>query len=63
MTIDTRDDFEFPEAETKHDRKMLVRALEMLGSDNAGERDAAAHQCERIRKKHGLTWKFICRPW
>lgn len=28
----------------------------MLGSDHAGERDAAARQAEKFRRKHGLTW-------
>jgi hypothetical protein len=42
MRLDNSRDFEFPAAETKRDRKILIRSLEMLGSPNAGERDAAA---------------------
>jgi hypothetical protein len=51
-----------PEVE-KHDRLLLIRCLEMLGSPNANERDNAALQVERIRKKHGVEWKSALKPW
>lgn len=34
----------------------LVKVLGMLGSDNAGIRDAAATHATRILKEAGLTW-------
>lgn len=37
-------------------RKRLVRVLGMLGSDHAGERDAAALVATRMLKEAGLTW-------
>jgi hypothetical protein len=37
-------------------RALLVNALGMLGSDQAGERDSAARTAERIRKALGSTW-------
>jgi hypothetical protein len=36
--------------------KRLVRILGMLGSDSAGERDAAALAAARMVKEAGLTW-------
>src|SRR4249919_707795 len=41
---------------TTVERQRLAAILGMLGSDHAGERDAAAHQAEAFRRKHQLTW-------
>lgn len=40
-------------------RQRLAAILGMLGSDHAGERDAAASQAEAFRRKHSLTWEQI----
>lgn len=37
-------------------RELLVKTLGMLGSDNAGQRDAAALAAEKQRAKFGMTW-------
>jgi hypothetical protein len=37
-------------------RKLLVKALGMLGSDRVGERASAALKVERFRTKLGRTW-------
>ncbi len=37
-------------------RELLVKSLGMLGSDHAGERDAAACTVERLRKKLDMDW-------
>jgi hypothetical protein len=39
-----------------HYRRLLVKTLGMLGSDNAGVRDAAALAAEKQRVKLGMTW-------
>jgi hypothetical protein len=43
-------------------RELLVKALGMLGSDQAGERDNAACFAERTRKKLGMTWDELIIP-
>ena len=40
-------------------RERLVKALGMLASDHAGERDNAALVVEQQRKKLGLTWEEL----
>ena len=44
---------------SRSDRTRLVKLLGMLGSDQAGERDAAAPSIERLRKERGLSWAEI----
>ncbi len=41
------------------DRDRLVKLLGMLGSEHAGERDAAALAIERLRRDRGLSWARI----
>jgi multidrug efflux pump subunit AcrA (membrane-fusion protein) len=43
-------------------RDILVKALGMLGSDQVGERAAAALIVERDRKKLGMTWDELIIP-
>jgi hypothetical protein len=43
-------------------RDLLVKALGMLGSDQAGERDAAACAAEKLRIKLGMTWDELIVP-
>jgi hypothetical protein len=38
------------------ERKRLIAILGKLGSEHAGERDAAATQAESLRRKLNLTW-------
>ena len=40
----------------------LAKLLAMLGSDHAGERDAAALAAHRIVVSAGLTWKQVVTP-
>lgn len=42
-------------------RAKLVKVLPLLGSDNAGERDAAALAACRILKATGLSWGDLLR--
>jgi len=42
---------------TGAERQRLAAILGMLGSNSAGERDAAARAAEQFRKQHGLTWQ------
>ena len=44
---------------TDADRQRLAAILGMLGSDQLGERAAAALKAEAFRKKHGLTWEEL----
>jgi hypothetical protein len=44
---------------TTTDRTRLAAILGMLGSDQAGERAAAALQAEAFRKRHQLTWQDL----
>ena len=41
---------------TDTERKRLASILGLLGSNHAGERDAAALHAEAFRRKHQLTW-------
>ncbi len=43
-------------------RERLVKALGMLGSDQAGERDAAACAAEKLRIKLDMTWDELIIP-
>jgi hypothetical protein len=47
------------EAMTPVDRKRLIAILGMLGSDQPGERAAAALKAEELRKKLDLSWEQI----
>jgi hypothetical protein len=40
----------------------LARVLGMLGSDHAGERDAAALMAEKIRRDAGVQWADLLVP-
>ena len=44
-------------------RDLLVKALGMLGSDQAGERASAALVAERQRAKLGMTWDELIVRW
>jgi hypothetical protein len=46
----------------KADRERLVKLLGLLGSDHAGERDAAALAASRLLKTNGLTWEDALTP-
>ena len=43
-------------------RELLVKALGMLGSDQAGERASAALVVEKQRGKLGMTWDELIIP-
>ena len=43
-------------------RSKLAKLLALLGSDKAGERDAAGLAAHRLVQRHGLTWPQILRP-
>jgi hypothetical protein len=43
-------------------RKLLVKALGMLGSDHAGERANAALQAEKQRARLGMMWRDLIVP-
>ena len=40
----------------------FARVCGLLGSDQSGERAAAAFQATRILKSHGLTWADVIQP-
>ena len=42
---------------TSADRLRLCKLLGMLGSDHAGERDAAGLAAHQLIKKRGMTWR------
>jgi len=44
---------------TGAERQRLAAILGMLGSNSAGERDAAALAAEEFRKQHRMTWKEV----
>jgi hypothetical protein len=44
------------------DRTKLGKLLGMLGSDHAGERDAAALAAHRMVVRAGLTWPQVIKP-
>jgi hypothetical protein len=46
----------------KVDRKKLAKLLGMLGSDHAGERDAAGLAAARLVQQHGITWQAVIEP-
>jgi hypothetical protein len=48
---------------TDAERKRLASILGLLGSNHAGERDAAALHAEAFRRKHRLTWaELLAQP-
>jgi hypothetical protein len=45
------------------ERERLAKLLGMLGSDHAGERDAAGLAAHRLVKASGVTWSsIVCIP-
>ncbi len=46
----------------KADRAKLGKLLSLLGSDHAGERDAAALAAHRLVVQRGLTWRQVVEP-
>lgn len=42
-----------------NERELLIKLLNMLGSSNGNERDNAAKQIEKLRKKIGRYWDEI----
>ena len=44
------------------DRAKLGKLLGLLGSDHAGERDAAGLAAHRLLQRHGLTWEAVVMP-
>ena len=44
------------------DRTRLAQMLGLLGSDHAGERDAAGLAAHRLIRQRGLTWLDIIAP-
>jgi hypothetical protein len=40
----------------------LSKICGLLGSDQDGERSAAAHQATRLLRSHGLTWADVIAP-
>ncbi len=44
------------------DRTKLVKLLGMLGSNHAGERDAAGLAAHRLLQKRGMTWEDALTP-
>lgn len=47
---------------TSADLERFRRILGMLGSDQVGERSAAALKCSQILRDHGLTWSDVTLP-
>ena len=47
---------------TPHDATRLVKLLGLLGSDQAGERDAAGLAAHRMLRDRGLTWGDVIMP-
>jgi predicted component of type VI protein secretion system len=43
-------------------RTKLAKLLAMLGSDHAGERDAAALAAHRLVTQAGITWRQVVTP-
>lgn len=43
-------------------RTKLAKLLGMLGSDHAGERDAAALAAHRLVQQAGVTWQQVMKP-
>jgi hypothetical protein len=46
----------------KADRVRLAKLLGMIGSDHAGERDAAALAAYRLVRSLGMTWSAVLNP-
>ena len=46
----------------KADRAKLAKVLTLLGSDKAGERDAAALAAHRMLQQRGVTWADVMNP-
>jgi hypothetical protein len=44
------------------ERTKLAKMLGMLGSDHAGEREAAAHAATSFLKARGLCWEDVLSP-
>ena len=44
------------------DRAKLGKLLKVLGSDHAGERDAAGLAAHRLLQSRGLTWRAVLTP-
>ncbi len=44
------------------DRPRLAKLLGMLGSDHAGERDAAGLAAHRLLQSRGTTWDEVLNP-
>jgi hypothetical protein len=44
------------------DRQRLAKLLGLLGSDHAGERDAAGLAAHRLIRDRGLTWGDVIHP-
>lgn len=47
---------------SESDRSHLVKLLAMLGSDHAGERDAAGLAADRFIRQRGLSWEEALAP-
>jgi hypothetical protein len=45
-----------------NDRDRLAKLLGLLGSDHAGERDAAALAAHRFLQQRGMTWRDAIEP-
>ena len=45
-----------------HDRERLINILNLLGSDQVGERAAAAHAANRVLASLGLDWATLLAP-
>ncbi len=43
-------------------RNRLVKLLGMLGSEHAGERDAAGLAASRLLQQHRVTWRDLLTP-
>jgi hypothetical protein len=46
----------------RQDRERLVRILNLLGSDQAGERASAALAASRLLSSLGLEWRDVVEP-
>jgi len=44
------------------DRAKLAKLLGLLGSDHAGERDAAGLAAHRLLQRSGVTWPAVLAP-
>ena len=46
----------------KAERSRLAKILELLGSDHAGERDAAALAAHRFVQQRAMRWRDVVEP-